>query len=271
MYYLRRRYVRLIAGLSLLASGVTHAAYPGPEIEDPVVRDCLARTLPERAMTQKIRFKTYDRGDLLGESAADLYWKRFEDGGSRALVRLTGPPRKIGLALLAEEKADNTLRQDVTVYLPELRVVRRISGAALSGSMFGTNFSYDDFVQLQGMLHKRSVSRLADVTLNERPAYVLETVPQHPDSRYTRIITLIDQAWCVAVRLRFYGADDAMLKELVVDPQSVQEIAGRWIPHALVLTEHDKSGRTELFVDQIAINPELKPNLFTEAELRRGR
>jgi hypothetical protein len=263
--------VRLIAGLGLLAAGVAHGAYPGPEADDPVVRDCLARTLPERAMTQKIRFKTYDRGDLLGESAADLSWKRFEDGGSRALVRLTAPPRKTGLALLAEEKADNTLRQDVTVYLPELRIVRRISGAALSGSMFGTNFSYDDFVQLQGMLHKRSVNRLADETVNERPAYVLETVPQHPDSRYTRIITSIDHAWCVAVQLRFYGEEDVLLKELVVDPESVHEVGGRWIPHAFVLTEHDKSGRTELIVDRVEVDPELNPKLFTEVELRRVR
>lgn len=271
MSYPGRQCVRLLAGLSLLVAGTAYAVNPGLPIDDPVVRDCLARTLPEQGLRQKIRFATYESDDLISQSAADLYWRRFEDGGSRLLIRLTAPPRNVGLAMLAEEKADNSLRQDVTVYLPELRVVRRLSGAALSGSMFGTNFSYDDFVQLQGMLHQRSMQRLDDETVNERPAYTIEVVPQHPESRYSRIVTRIDQAWCIAVQLRFFGVDDTLVKELIVDPQSVRDVAGRWVPHALVLTENDKSARTELIVDQIEIDPELQAKLFTEAELRRGR
>lgn len=263
--------IALIAGLSLLAGAAAHANYPGLEIDDPVVRDCLARTLPARSLRQKIRFETYAEDELLSESAADLYWRRSDDGGSRLLIRLTAPPHNVGLALLAEEMADSSLRQDVTVYLPELRVVRRLSGAALSGSMFGTNFAYDDFVQLQGMLHQRSVTRLADESVNERPAYVIEMVPQHPESRYSRIVTLIDQAWCIAVQSRFFGREHGLLKELVIDPQSVREVAGRFIPHALMFTEIDKLARTELVVDRVELDPELNPNLFTEAELRRGR
>ena len=271
MSYLGRRCVRLLAGLSLLVGSAAHANYPGLDIDDPVVRDCLARTLPEQGLRQKIRFDTYAQDELLSKSAADLYWRRFDDGGSRLLIRLTAPPHNVGLALLAEEMADNTLRQDVTVYLPELRVVRRLSGAALSGSMFGTNFAYDDFVQLQGMLHQRSVTRLGDEIVNARPAYAIEMVPQHPESRYARIVTLIDQAWCIVVRSRFFGRGEVLLKELIVDPESVREVAGRWIPHALVFTEVDKSARTELVVDKVEIDPVLNPNLFTEAELRRGR
>jgi len=262
----------LLAGLSLLVGSAVHANYPGLEIDDPVVRECLARTLPEQGLRQKIRFDTYAHDELLSKSAADLFWRRFDDGGSRLLIRLTAPPHNVGLALLAEEMADSSLRQDVTVYLPELRVVRRLSGAALSGSMFGTNFAYDDFVQLQGMLHQRSVTRLGDEIVNARAAYALEIVPQHPESRYSRIVTLIDQAWCIVVRSRFYGrGGDALLKELIVDPESVREVAGRWIPHALVFTEIDESARTELVVDKVELDPELNPNLFTEAELRRGR
>ena len=271
MPYPVRQCVWLIASLAVAAVGGAHAAYPAPGIDEPVVRDCLARTLPERGLRQKIRFDVYEHGDLIGKSAADLYWRRYADGGSRLLIRLTAPPRNAGLALLAEEKADNTLREDVTVYLPELRIVRRLSGAALSGSMFGTNFSYDDFVQLQGMLHQRSVTRLADEIANERPAYAIEMVPQHPESRYSRVVTLIDQAWCIAVQLRFFAGDDALVKELTVDPHSVREVAGRMVPHALVFTESDKSARTELVVEQIEVDPELNPSLFTEAELRRGR
>lgn len=266
-----RRHIALITGLVLLTGGAAEAAYPGLELDDPEVRDCLMRTLPERGLRQRIRFDTYAQDELLSQSAADLYWRRFEDGGSRLLIRLTAPPHNVGLALLAEEMADNSLRQDVTVYLPELRVVRRLSGAALSGSMFGTNFAYDDFVQLQGMLHQRSVTRLADETVNARPAYTIEMVPQHPESRYSKIVTLIDQAWCIAVQSRFFGRDHALLKELVIDPQSVQQVAGRFVPHALVFTEADKSARTELVVDRVELDPELNPNLFTEAELRRGR
>jgi len=256
------------------AFGVTTAAavdYAEEDITDPAVRHCLQKSLPDKSASQQIRFHTYENDQLIGESAANLYWKRFPDGGSRALIRLTAPPRKIGLALLAQENADKTLQQDVTVYLPELRANRRIVGKALSGSMFGTDFSYEDFVQLQGVLQHRAVRRLDDESIDARAVYAIETIPRHEESRYSRIVTYIDQTWCVATRLHFYGGDDALAKEITVDPESVTEVSGRWVPHAVTLVDHEDAGRTELVIERVEVNPELRDNLFTASELRRGR
>ena len=119
------------------------------------------------------------------------------DGGSRALARLTAPPRKVGLALLVRQLADEALEDDIVAYLPELRQVRRIVGNALSGSMFGTDFSYADFKEMVGATRHRSFERLSDESLDGRAQFVFEAVPEDGASVYSRIVSKVDREWCV--------------------------------------------------------------------------
>ena len=37
------------------------------------------------------------------------------------------------------------------MYLPELRSVRRVTGNTLSGTLLGTDFTYEDFLHIYGL------------------------------------------------------------------------------------------------------------------------
>ena len=78
----------LVLALGLaLQMGVVDAAEV--KVDDPELQACLARSLPQKAMTQKITFTLYEGADAIDSTSADLLWKRGEDGLSKVIVRVT--------------------------------------------------------------------------------------------------------------------------------------------------------------------------------------
>lgn len=240
------------------------------EIDDPTVQACLQRSLPKSALTQTVLLNTFDESGLVAELSAEIFWKRFDADLSRALIRLIGPPHKVGLALLVAETEDRDREPEMHTYLPELRTTRRIVGSALAGSMFGTGFSYEDFAQMQGVMQDRTVRRLADETLGGRDVYTIETTPNAVESQYRRIVTFVDQQWCVPVATHFYQAGESPVKEIIVDQKDVREIQGYWIPYRLTMHDRLKNGRTEVTVEKAAVNPKLRDGVFTTSGLSKG-
>ncbi len=270
MHVNRRITLAALVSIAVPSAAALAAVVGFSEIEDPEVRACLQRTLPDTALSETILLRVFDDAGSVSESAADLYWKRFEDDRSRALIRFTEPPRRAGVALLVTEREDSRAEPDMYIYLPELRTTRRITGKALAGSMFGTDFSYEDFAQLQGILGNRSMQRLADAELDGRVAYVIETISGNDDSEYSRIVSFIDQQWCLPVATQFYGRDKSLRKELLVAREAVRKLENRWVPYRSTMHDRKRGGRTDLVIRKITLDPELHDRIFTTLELRSG-
>jgi hypothetical protein len=203
--------------------------------------------------------------------AAKLYWKRFADQRSKAIIRFTEPPHKDGVALLLEEPRDKSAAPEMTIYLPELRSTLRIAGTALNGSMFGTGFSYEDFAQFQRIASDHNLRYLDDEELENRANYVIETSPTGAASEYKRIVTFIDQVWCILVLTQFYGDAERPMKETVVAQADVRQLGNRWIPYQLNLYDRARGGRTEIIVDKVELDPDLSDVMFTRGRLSRRR
>lgn len=238
---------------------------------DEKIQACMRRALPEVALRQSISLHVFDDTGLVSEMAANLYWKRFTDQRSKVIIRFTEPPHKDGVALLLEESRDASAEPEMTIYLPELRSTRRISGTAMNGSMFGTGFSYEDFAQFQRIASDHNLRRLDDEELANRANYVVETSPTSATSEYKRIVTFIDQAWCIPVLTQFYGDAEMPMKEIVVAPADVRRLGNRWIPYQLTLRDRVRGGRTEITVDKVELDPDLSDLMFTHSRLSRSR
>ena len=159
----------------------------------------------------------------------------------------------------------------MVMYLPELRTTRRIVGTALAGSMFGTGFSYEDFAQMQGLLNERELKRLADDEYEQRSSYVVELQPSNPESSYSRIVTHVDQAWCIPMASYFHDREGTMVKELVVETSSVRQIDQRWIPYEMTMRDHTSGTHTEITVVKAEVDPKLRDLMFTAGGLEKGR
>jgi hypothetical protein len=135
-----------------------------------IVRKCLAANVPQQTSEQAVTFTAVDRTGFVTESTARLYWRQF-DNGSRSTLCFSSPPDLRGSAVLLIAKED---RADIFMYLPELRKVRRINKRSVSGSVLGTDFSYEDLERLQGMSQERDLKRLEDAD-EDRVLKVLQT------------------------------------------------------------------------------------------------
>jgi hypothetical protein len=240
----------------------------GPGVQE--VQDCAERNAPKRSARQEIVLaRTSSRGDSL-ELHATLLWKRGENDLSRVLVRVEEPPDERGTAFLLIEREG---RNDMFSYLPAYKKVRRITARSLSGSLFGTDLSYEDLEELQRAADHAKVERLPDGTLDGRPTWVLVGYPAADSgSAYSRVVSHFDRETCVLLRAEFFGAGETAVKEVRVPFEKVKQEGGRWIPREARVADRENDSETTITVRSIELDAEIPDKTFTEAELlRMGR
>ena len=280
MPHIYRSFLFVVTVLCATAMGVplaTNCAH----IEDAEAHACCERNLPEYSMRQDVQLTVADDKGTVSNLGAKLYWKRFEDGRARARVDITDPARQTGtIVLLTEresEEGDEPREPEVVVYKPGERRDRLLTVSALSGEMFGTDFSYEDFAHFYGTDPDVNVVRLEDEEWEGHQVVVVQSTPKDPEaafdrgSLYTRIVTRFDAEQCVPLLTEFFEEGDELRKKLVATPEEIRSFESRSIPHRLVMHDLDEETRTILVIDKIEFDPDLKDRFFARSSLKRGR
>lgn len=261
----RTRVLRVAAAL-LLASIPAGAAPPDTAEE---IERCARDNLPAKSTVQTIVFRSTDRTDAVSESRATIHWHKGEDGASKVLMRFSKPLDLRGAGVLLLERPGRS--PDTMLYLPEIRKVRRVSSRAAASSVFGTDFSYEDFQRLMGMTVEAEKSRGPDTDIDGRPVYV---VVAHPgaasESSYERIVTYIDKETCVPLTTDSYEPGDKLRKRLSADPDQITREGKYYIPRSQTIEDLRDATRTEFLVEEIDVDAEIHPKMFSERELEAG-
>lgn len=249
----------------------THASAgaANANIEDPELKACMERSLPQKAMTQKLTFSVFEGDEAIDSTSADLLWRRGEDGLSKVIVRVTDPADRAGIAVLALEKPKGD--PEFNVYMPETRKARRVAGRTIDASMFGTDFSYEDFSHFRGMTTDGSLKCLDNEQVEGVENFVVEVLPGSEGTKYSRIVTWVEKERCALTRMSFFAKNGTPLKELEVPRDSLKQMGERWVPHKIALQDHKRGRRTELIVNEIAIDPELSDNTFSVTRFGAGK
>jgi outer membrane lipoprotein-sorting protein len=231
-----------------------------------IVRKCLAANVPQQTSEQAVTFTAVDRTGFVTESTARLYWRRF-DNGSRSTLCFSSPPDLRGSAVLLIAKED---RADIFMYLPELRKVRRINKRSVSGSVLGTDFSYEDLERLQGMSQERDLKRLEDAEIEGRAVYVVEGRPARgEESEYDRIVSHVDKETCVPLRMELFEGEDRTLKVLQTSHERVERSEAGFFPMWLRMDDAKAGTHTELVVHEIRTEHEIPEKTFTQRALEQ--
>lgn len=251
----------------LAALGAEPAHAVDPAVDE--VQQCALRNLPETSARQSILLDSTDAGGAAQRIEAKLLWRRDEAGRSQVRITVDAPPDVRGTGFLLIERDGGS---DMFSYLPELGRVRRITGRAISGSLFGTDFSYEDVERIQLTAQGTEVERLPDAEVEGRPAYAIAAKPP-PDSgsAYARVVTYVDRETCVALRTDLEAKPGSPAKRVTAKFEEVRRVGNRWVPH-LVTIEDKESGRTTtLTVRKIDLDVRLSPGEFSEAALLKKR
>jgi len=236
----------------------------GPSADE--IEACVRANLPSKSSIQEVRFRVNGKGGMTSDSHLKIHWQMGEDQLSNVLLRFDAPLDMRGSALLLIEKPG---RNDIFMYLPELKRVRRVTGPSLSGGMFGTDFTYSQFERLQGVARDISVTRLPDTEVDGTPVHVLAHEPAD-DPEFEYVVSHVDAERCVPLKTEFFESGRRLRKVLEADPAAITAIEGLWIPRKLVMKDLAQGTSTEFSVDSIEMNAKIHRKIFTQANLSQG-
>lgn len=147
-------------------------------------------------LTAQLRLVTTSKDGKVKEQVLTSSSKKI-NGRTHSLSRFSQPSSVAGVALLTVE-GEGSLPDELSLYLPRLRRVRKVAGNEKAKSFMDTDFSYSDL----GGGDEKARKRLADANLDGRPAYVLETEGSE-DSGYGRVKLFVDKATFVPLRAEY--------------------------------------------------------------------
>jgi hypothetical protein len=257
--------MRRVCGLMLMLLALPAAALD--KAED--IRACARKNYPASSSTQAFVLTSIGRDGAERSLQATAYWKRGSDGRAKVMLQVDKPDDLRGSSYLMLEKST---RDDLFMYLPAVNRVKRIQGSQLSDSLWGTDFSYEDIKQVQGIFDAGTLTREADAELAGKKVHVLAFVPaQVEESAYKRIVSRIDPATCVALQTDFFQSADTPRKRLTIDPKEVRPQGTRWVAHLYEMQDLHNQTRTVLRIEKMSADVELPERLFNPQTFYHGR
>jgi hypothetical protein len=255
---------RALLALLLPLLSVAVKAAELPEIPE-VIRDCLESNLPEATAMQSIELRARDRSGYEQVLEADVYWKRFEDDRARVLMYFSEPVDIRGARFLVIQ---NEPQNDMYIYMPGLFKVRKITSRKISNSIMGTDFSYEDFERLHGILTDLKAEQFPDGTLSGREVYVFNSYPSG-ESGYEKIGTQIDKQTCVALKMELFEKGRKLRKELTIDPAGIRKEGNIHVPTDILMRDLRDKTETRLVVKNVSTGIELEDSLFDPEHLKK--
>lgn len=247
------------------------AAHPGEGRAggiDPAVESCIRKNAPEATAVQDIRLRS--EGPMFQEKilTATVYVKHLPDGNSNLLATFKEPEDIRGSRLLFLEKKPHN---EIYLYMPALFKVRRISSGRISSSMYGMDFSYEDFQWLYNTLSTSDSEQRPDAVVDGQPMYVLAVVPEEESgSKYGEVVSYFDKSSCVIRKVEFYGANHKLEKELSADASAVKRVGGILVPRLFRMHDLKKDSETELTVTKVTVDPPIPDAVFDPAMLKES-
>ena len=188
------------------------------------------------------------------------------DDGDKTLVVFDEPKDVQGTALLTF--SHKTGDDDQWLYLPALKRVKRISSSNQSGPFMGSEFAYEDLASQE--VEKFTWRYLKDEDLNGQATFVVERIPVHPKSGYTRQVVWIDQAEYRILKIDYYDRKEALLKTL--EQTGYEKFLDRyWRPTEMKMVNHQNSKSTDLVWSAYEFQTGLEERDFDRASLARIR
>jgi outer membrane lipoprotein-sorting protein len=189
---------------------------------------------------------------------------------SMRLVTFLVPADVKGTKTLMIENSDKD--DDIWIYLPALKKVRRLVSSNKKDSFAGTDFSYGDVIghKVADWSHKL----LSDETIDGKTCYVIESKPKSRSvqeaSGYSRRKSWIDKESFVLLKGEAYDNGGKLLKRFSGEKvKKVDAKSDKWIP-MLVRAENIQTGH-QTIIENIEFKPHvgLSDSLFSSRSLEK--
>jgi outer membrane lipoprotein-sorting protein len=223
----------------------------------------------------------------VGDSTTDVTF-RLRNAAGQERIRLTSGPsqliagttdnrRLITFEAPADIKGTKTLLiehstgdDDIWIYLPAMKKVRRLVASNKRDSFVGTDFSYGDVIghKVADWLHQF----IKEDKVDGKECYVVESIPKSREiqeiSGYSKRISWIEKDSWVAVHVDIYDTTGALLKKITVeDVREVDPVGHKWQPMKQTSANVQTGHSTILEFKNFKTNVGISDSVFTPRSL----
>lgn len=187
--------------------------------------------------------------------------------GDRAVIVFQKPASVAGTRFLVVENRGR--EEDRWIFLPALGKTRRIGSGEGSGSFMGTDLSYDDISSADRDSDDDVHALLRSEPLDGKDCWVVESKPKDPGYQYSRMLSWIDKATRVALRIELYDKKARLLK--VMESGRIENVQGRLTPMTTTMSNVQAGTSTRIDVEIIKYDDPIPDGVFTTRYLETGR
>ncbi len=246
-----------------------------------------AQSLPEGSPEEKgkaIAFKLEENFDHYGDTKVDgvMHLKKNDgkvisretrvkilqtsEDTDKVLMQFLSPADVKGVAILTWTHK-NTF-DDLWIYIPDLRRVKRISSQTKGSEFMGSEFQTEDLIRAEP--EKYTYKWLADKPCGELECYLVDRYPKEKSTIYSRQVLWIDKDQFRLQQIDSYGKSGKHLKSMeFYGYQQYENKFWRWGGHKL--TDHRTGEVTHSEFKNWKFNNGLKKNEFTVNGLKNIR
>ncbi|MDR2053811.1 MAG: outer membrane lipoprotein-sorting protein [Treponema sp.] len=193
------------------------------------------------------------------------YFKNYGDT-DRVLMVFRNPRDVAGTGYLSFSYDDESKDDDIWLYLPAMKRVRRITGSGKNDDFMGTDFTYEDMGSRS--LGKDNFALLGEETVDGELCHIVEAKPKDGrDPCGRRVIRVRGDSYIVAA-IDYYDRQNRLLKELRVS--GIRQIDGIWTAQKMEMTNVQSKHSTLIEMSDIRFNLPLDDSLFAVTNLERG-
>jgi len=184
----------------------------------------------------------------------------------KKIMFFTAPADVKNTSFMDWSYGDANKEDDMWIYLPALKKVKRISSENKSDYFMGSDFTYDDLGDRKPEQDNHKI--IGEEKVNGRDCYVVESVPKDPDYMYSKTITwVIKDSW-VGAKKEFYDEDGELLKTLTIN--KIEKIDGYWVILDMLMDNVQKDHKTSMVLKNVVIGKGIKDSYFTERQMKKG-
>ena len=260
----RRQMAGLLAvafGIGLAVSGANAQGFAADEI---VMKSHAAFFYAGDDMKAKVHMRLIDkRGKERVRDMTMLRKDLGQDGEQRYFMHFSKPNDVRNMTFMVWKYPGKS--DDRWLYVPAIKMVRRIAAKDERSSFVGSDFTYEDISGRDPAVDTHTLLR--EESFNGRDAYVIRSIPQDAKSTgYAEKVAWVDKVTFLPLKEEYWRKQGELARVFSAD--EIQEIDG--IPTVVARSmSNEKNGhKTVVVFSGVAYNQGLPDDLFTERSLR---
>ena len=261
---MKRANLLLASALVLIPVAAALAAADPPDPRELIAKSQIAYNYGGDDGKSSITMEIVDaNGGTRRREMAMLRLNVGEKGGDQKFFIYFKQPGDVrGMTFMVHKKADGD--DDRWIFVPSVKLVRRIAASDKRSSFVGSDFTYED---VSGRaVDQDDHSFVREDELDGAAVWVVKSVPRDR-VEYAHKLTFIDKGNFLPLREEYYDSDGKLIK--IFTAGDIKDISGIPTPMTRTMENLETGSRTVITIVKAEYNVNLKESDFSERRMRR--